>query len=84
MLRIVTVTEPCFEVHPKRKAEYFTHDLFGSGNLLTSGTPLKPATMPYVSTGASGVKDHVLSIVHLIVTLIILVLLNMGITRVCL
>jgi hypothetical protein len=35
--------------------------------------------MPYVSIGASGVKDFVLSIVHVIVTLIFLVLLNMGI-----
>ena len=35
--------------------------------------------MPYVSTRASGVKDFVLSFVHVIVTLLFLVLLNMGI-----
>ena len=35
--------------------------------------------MPYVSTGASGVKDFVLSFVHVIVTLLFLVLLNMVI-----
>ena len=38
--------------------------------------------MPYLLSGASGVKGFVLSIVRVIVTLIFLVLLNMGIARV--